>query len=216
MIEVLVADDHTIFRQGLKRLLAEAPDIQVGGETGNGAEVLDMVKRYPWKVVLLDINMPGKNGLEVLRQIKAERPQLPVLVLSMYPEEQYAVEAFRAGASAYLTKGAEAEELILAIRKLAAGGKHTTAALAEHLLLDQLHGASNTPPHQKLSSREYQIFDLLVAGKSLKEIGDQLHLSISTVSTYRGRVLEKMRMETNADLVSYLGQQTSTTPLCCY
>lgn len=203
MIEVLIADDHTIFRQGLKRLLAEAPDIQVQGETGNGAEVLDMVKRYPWKVVLLDINMPGKNGLEVLRQIKAERPQLPVLVLSMYPEEQYAVEAFRSGASAYLTKGAEAEELILAIRKLAAGGKYTTAALAEHLLHDQVHGSSSTPPHQTLSSREYQIFDLLVAGKSLKEIGDSLHLSISTISTYRGRVLEKMRMETNADLVSY-------------
>lgn len=202
MIRVLVADDHTLFREGLKRVLTEATGIVVAGEAAHGADVLARLRESAFDVALLDINMPHRSGLEALGQIRKLWPQLPVIMLSMYPEEQYAMEAFRAGAAGYLTKGAGSEELVTAIRKVAAGGRHASPQLAEKLM-ERLDGATTAPLHHQLSAREYQIFDLVVDGKTLTDIAEQLHLSVSTVSTYRGRVLEKMKMHTNAELITY-------------
>lgn len=202
MIKVLIADDHTIFRQGLRRLLEEVQTIRVMDEASTGAEVMPKVRALELDVAILDINLPHRNGLELLKQIKGEKPQLPVLILSMYPEEQYAIQAFKAGAAGYLTKGHKSEELIAAVRKAAAGGRYTTPALAEKLLLHLDHDTDG-PPHHQLSAREYEIFNLIVGGRTLTEIGEQLHISISTVSTYRRRILEKMHLETNADLIHY-------------
>lgn len=202
MIRVLIADDHAVFRQGLRRLLEDTDTIQVLDEASNGPEALTKARALTPDVLLLDINLPQKNGLEVLKQIKTEKPELPVLMLSMYPEEQYAVQAFKAGAAGYLTKGSESEEVIAAIGKVAAGGRYTTESLAEKLLL-HLNADPDRPPHQTLSAREYDIFILICNGRSLTDIGEQLSVSVSTVSTYRRRILEKMGMATNAELIQY-------------
>lgn len=206
MIKVLIADDHKIFRAGLKRLIEESPDIEVAGEASDGFDAMSKLRSQDWDVVLLDINMPNKSGLDILRQMKIEKPKLPILVLSMYPEEQYAVRALKAGAAGYLTKDSESEELIAAIHKVAGGGRYATPGLLEKLLFE-LEGERNTPLHHTLSGREHQIFEQIVKGKTLTEIADVMALSVKTVSTYRTRILEKMNKENNAELIHYAIQQ---------
>ncbi len=202
MIRVLVADDHKIFRAGIKRLIEESPDIVVAGEACDGFDAIARLREQKWDVVLLDINMPHKSGLEIVRQMKQEQPRLPILILSMYPEEQYAVRALKAGAAGYLTKDSESEELIAAIRKVAAGGRYATAGLLEKLLFE-LDGDRDAPRHHALSAREFQIFEQIIQGKSLTDIAEAMAISVKTVSTYRTRVLEKMNMGNNAELIHY-------------
>jgi DNA-binding NarL/FixJ family response regulator len=202
MIRLLIADDHAIFREGLKHILEEHPDIIVADEARNGQEVLDKVWKNPYDMVLLDIGMPGIPAIEVLKQVRNERPRLPVLVLSMYPEDQYAVRFIRAGASGYLTKESAPDELITAIRKITSGRKYITSSIAEKLA-DEVEPDAGKPAHHGLSDREFEVFRLIASGKTVKEIGDALSLSVKTISTYRTRILEKMKMRTNAELMHY-------------
>jgi DNA-binding NarL/FixJ family response regulator len=202
MIRLLIADDHTIFREGLKHILEEHPDIVVADEAGNGQEVLDKVWKSEYDIVLLDIGMPGMPTLEVLKQIKNERPRLPILVLSMYPEDQYAVRFIKAGASGYLTKESAPDELITAIRKITAGRKYITSSVAEKLA-DEVEPDTEKPAYHNLSDREFEVFRLIASGKTVTEIADALFLSVKTISTYRTRILEKMKMKTNAELMHY-------------
>jgi two-component system invasion response regulator UvrY len=202
MIKILVADDHTIFREGLKRILAECADVIVADEASNGREVLDKIWKNEYDMVLLDISMPGITGLEALKQLKTDKPRLPVLVLSMHPEEQYAVRALRAGASGYLTKESAPDELITAIRKISQGRKYITSSLAERLAFE-VEADSERPPHEILSDREYQVLRMIASGSTIKEIAKELSLSIKTVSTYRTRIMGKMKMKTNAELMHY-------------
>ena len=202
MIKILVADDHAIVREGLKQIVRETSDMEVAGEAADGRQVFQMVANDDWDVVLLDIGMPGKSGIDILKELKAEKPGLPVLMLSMYPEEQYAVRALKAGASGYLTKESVPDELINAIRKVSAGGKYVSSSLAEKLAYD-LEADAEKPLHETLSDREYQVMNMIAKGETLKDIADELCLSIKTISTYRSRILEKMRMKNNAELMHY-------------
>lgn len=202
MIKILVADDHAIVREGLKQIVRETSDMEVAGEAADGRQVFQMVANDDWDVVLLDIGMPGKSGMDILKELKAERPGLPVLMLSMYPEEQYAVRALKAGASGYLTKESVPDELINAIRKVSAGGKYVSSSLAEKLAYD-LEADVEKPLHETLSDREYQVMIMIAKGETIKDIADNLCLSIKTISTYRSRILEKMRMKNNAELMHY-------------
>lgn len=202
MIRILVADDHTIVREGLKQILADVGDMAVRDEAGNGQEALAKIREGEFDVVLLDISMPGRSGLEILKEIKAEHPKLPVLILSMHAEEQYAVRALRAGASGYVTKASAPDELIGAIRKVSCGRKYVSSSLAEKLAFE-LDIDTKKPPHETLSDREYQVMLMLASGKSVKEIADELCLSVKTISTYRSRVMEKMNMKKNAELTLY-------------
>jgi two-component system invasion response regulator UvrY len=202
MIKVLIADDHGIIRKGIKQILSRTSDIEVVAEASTGQEALDKIWTNHFDLVILDISLPGRNGLEILKQIKSHRPKLPVLILSMYPEEQYAVRVLRAGASGYLTKESDKNELVEAIRRIAQGKKYITASLAEKLA-SELEPANDKAPHERLSDREYHILCLIAKGKSSSEIADELALSIKTVSTHRARVLEKMGMKSNAELTYY-------------
>ena len=202
MLRILVADDHAIVREGLKQILAETSDIVVGGEASDGNQALNQARTAAYDLVLLDIAMPGMNGLEVLKQLKSERPDLPVLMLSMYPEEQFAVRTLKAGASGYLTKQSAPSELIAAIRKVCNGGKYVTSSLAESLAV-YLESDSDRPPHELLSDREYEVMLMIASGKTVKMIGKELSLSVKTVSTNRSRALRKMGMKTNAELTYY-------------
>jgi two-component system invasion response regulator UvrY len=202
VIKILVADDHAIVREGLKQILVETSDIVVAGEASDGNQALNQVRKGDYDLVLLDIAMPGISGLEVLKQLKSERPDLPVLMLSMYPEEQYAVRTLKAGASGYLTKESAPDELIAAIRKVCMGGKYVTSSLAENLAF-YLETDSDRPVHELLSDREYQVMLMIGSGKTVKEIADELSLSVKTISTNRSRALRKMGMKTNAELTYY-------------
>ncbi len=202
MIKVLVVDDHAIVRKGIQQIIAETDDIQVAGEAGSGQEVLDKVRQETYDLVLLDIAMPGRDGLDVLKELKARWPRLAVLMLSMYPEEQYAVRALRSGAAGYLTKESAPDELITAIRKVSAGGKYIGSSLAERLA-HTLDVHSTRPLHELLSDREHQILCMIASGKTQTEIADELSLSIKTISTYRARLLAKMQMKTNAEITRY-------------
>ena len=202
MIRVVIADDHQILREGLKQLLQSAGDLDVVGEAGDGFEVLDRVRRLDFEVLLLDMSLPGKSGVDLIRQVKAERPKLRVLVLSMHEEHQYAVRAIRAGASGYLTKESAAAQLVAAIRKVGAGGAFITAEVAERLAHDAMPG-SEGPPHESLSDREFEVFRLLVSGESVSDIAARLHLSAKTISTHKARLMEKLGVDSNADLVHY-------------
>jgi two-component system invasion response regulator UvrY len=202
MIRVLFVEDHAIVREGLKQILADTDDIIVADEAANGEEALEKVPKGNFDVIVLDISMPGRSGLEVLTDIKSLRPGLPVLILSMYPEELYAIRAFKGGASGYLSKESAPTELITAIRKVSSGGKYISPALAENLVIN-LGEDNGKPLHEKLSEREYQILCMIASGKAGKEIAAELRLSAKTISTYRTRVLEKMGMRTNAELTHY-------------
>ncbi|HOG07521.1 MAG: response regulator transcription factor [Syntrophales bacterium] len=202
MIRILVVDDHTIVREGLKQILGEEKDMNVVEEASNGQEALQKIGKSEYDCVLLDISMPGRSGLEVLKDIKALRPKLPVLILSMHSEELYAIRALRAGASGYLTKASASEELIGAIRKVAAGRKYVSTSLAEKLAVE-LDADASKPPHETLSDREYQVMIMLASGKTVKEIADEVCLSVKTISTYRTRIMEKMNLKKNAELTLY-------------
>lgn len=202
MIKVLIADDYPVVRKGLKQILADVPDITVVGEAVDGQDILDKIATNGWDVVLLDISMPGGSGLEVLKQLKIEYPKLPVLVLTIYPEDQYAVRALKAGASGYLTKESAPDQLIEAIRKVVQGGKYISSSLAEILAID-LESNKEKPRHETLSDREYQVMRLIASGKSVKEIAEELWLSVKTVYTYRARILEKMKLKNSADIIRY-------------
>jgi len=205
MIRILIADDHTIVREGLKQILAETPDMVAADEASNGQDVLDKVWKNDYDVVLLDISMPGRSGLDILKQLKSDRPKLQVLILSMYSEEQYAMRALRAGASGYMTKESAPDELIEAIRKVAQGRKYVSPSLAEKLAIS-LEVGEEKPPHETLSDREYQVMCMIASGKTVKEIAEELSLSVKTISTYRTRILEKLRLKTNAAVVHYAVQ----------
>lgn len=203
MIRVLIADDHAIVRQGLRQILADTQDMEVGGEAANGFEALQRIRDGgQWDVVLLDVSMPGKNGIDTLKQIKDERPKLPVLVLSMYPEDQYAVRLLKAGAAGYLTKESAPEQLVTAIRTVAGGRKYISPAVAE-LLAGEIGRDSEQPPHATLSDREFEIMRLLASGMSPTDIADHLKLSVKTVSTYRIRLLAKMQLKNTSELTYY-------------
>ena len=202
MIKILIADDHAIVREGLKQILAETPDMIVADEASNGQELIAKMEKSEVDVVLLDISMPGRNGIEVLKQLKAERPRASVLILSMYSEEQYAMRALRAGASGYLTKESAPDELIEAIRRVSKGRKYISPSVAEKLAVN-LEPGTEKPPHEILSDREYQVMCMIASGKTVKEIGDELQLSVKTISTYRSRILEKLDLRNNAALTHY-------------
>jgi two-component system, NarL family, invasion response regulator UvrY len=202
MLRILLADDHAVVRRGVKQILVEAFAQAVFGEAQNAQELIDLVGKDHWDVVVLDLNMPGGNGLEALKQIKLNQPQLPVLILTMFPEDQYAVRTIRAGAAGYLNKESAPEELVQAIHKILRGGKYISSAVADELVLYALD-ADDQPPHKHLSDREYQVMCLIASGREVKEISVELSLSAKTISTYRTRILEKMNMKTNAELTHY-------------
>jgi len=202
MIRILIADDHSIVRAGLKTLLSGLDDMEVTGEAGSGEETIRMARKGEWDIVLLDISMPDKNGVDTLNEIKRHQPELPVLMLSMHPESQYAVNLLRAGASGYVSKEGAPEELVQAIRTVAQGRRYVSPTLAE-LLVSDLNKDSERPLHGTLSDREFQIFCKLAGGQAATRIAEDLFLSVKTVSTYRTRILEKMGMKTNAELTYY-------------
>ena len=203
MIKVLVVDDHPIVRQGLKQVISEESDMAVLGEAQNSQEVFELIREQDWDVVVLDITMPGRGGLDVLRDIKHEWPKLPVLMLSVHPEDQYAVRTLKAGASGYLTKESAPEELVRAIRKILRGGKYVSSTLAEKLAF-HLESETERPLHESLSDREYEVMLMIASGKTISAIAGEMSLSVKTVSTYRARILEKMQMKGNADLTYYV------------
>jgi DNA-binding NarL/FixJ family response regulator len=202
MIRVLVVDDHAVVREGLKRIIEEVPGMSVGGEASTAHEALEQVRAKPWDVVVLDIVLPGRSGLEIIKEIKHEHPTLPVLVLSMHSEDQYAIRALKEGASGYLTKESAPEQLVQAITTVVSGRKYISPSVAELLALE-VTGESEQLPHTKLSSREHEVMRLLASGHSVTQIAERLSLSSKTVSTYRTRILEKMHLENNAQLVQY-------------
>jgi DNA-binding NarL/FixJ family response regulator len=202
-IKILIADDHAIVREGLKQIVAEEKDIIIAGEAENAISLMELLSGEKWNLVVLDINMPGKSGLEALKDIKQLYPDLPVLVLSMFSEDQYGIRAIKAGASGYLKKVSAPTELVAAIRKIISGGKYINASLAEKLA-EKFGKTEKEFPHEKLSDREFQIMCNIALGKSAEEIAQELSLSINTVYTYRNRILEKMSMKSNVELTQYV------------
>jgi two-component system invasion response regulator UvrY len=202
MKRILIIDDHAVVRDGVKKIFDEQPDTVVFGEASTGFEALQFARDEDWDLAVLDLSLGSHSGLEVLKELKQIRPRLPVLILSMHSEEQYARRAFKAGASGYITKDSSRAELAQAVNKVAAGGRYVTPALAERLVLDLGRG-SDRPPHETLSDREFEVMRLIASGKTVREIADLLSLSDKTISTYRARLLEKMGMKTNAELTHY-------------
>ena len=201
-MRILIADDHPIFRAGLKEILIKQPDTESVGEAEDGLKALALARKERWDLILLDITMPGKDGLEVLQELRRERPKLPILILSAHPEDQMALRLLKAGAAGYLTKDRAPEVLLTAIRKILAGEKYISESLAEKTVL---HVISESPGllHETLSDREYQVMRMIASGKTIQEIGEALFLSARTVSTYRARLLEKMNMKSNTELLRY-------------
>ncbi|HEV8577951.1 MAG TPA: response regulator transcription factor [Thermoanaerobaculia bacterium] len=202
MTRILLVDDHTVVRQGLKQILGETAEALDFGDAANGAEALQQARSGEWDLVVLDMSLPDRSGLDVLKELRQIRPRLPVLVLSMHPEEQLAVRALRAGAAGYVTKRTAAADIATAVNRVLAGGRYVSPALAERLAAE-LRAGDGKAPHETLSDREYQVFRLLAAGHTVKHIGGQLRLSPQTVSTHRSRILEKMGLSTNAELTQY-------------
>lgn len=205
MIKILIADDHAIIRRGLTQIVGCEFDMEVAGEAENGQQTLEFVRTQHCDVVVLDINMPGRSGLDVLKEVKHERPRLPVLVLSVHPEEQYGVRVLKAGAAGYLTKESAPEQLVQAIRRVYRGGKYVSDSLAEKLIFE-LGSDGDQPPHDGLSDREYEVMLMIASGNTVGEIAGVLSLSVKTISTYRARVLAKMNMKNNAELTYYVIQ----------
>jgi len=204
-MRILVADDHAVVRNGLKQIVSDVPGMVIAAEASNGREALNKALEDDYDVVLLDITMPDRSGLDILKEIKSQKPELPVLILSMHPEEQYAVRALKAGAAGYLTKESAPEELIKAILRVSGGGKYVTSSLAEKLA-SVLETGTEEPLHQALSDREYQVLCMIASGKRVKQIADELFLSTKTISTYRSRILQKMNMNNNMELTRYAMQ----------
>jgi two-component system, NarL family, invasion response regulator UvrY len=202
MINVLIADDHVLIREGLKKILKGQPDMVLAGEAGNAQELFEQLKKLNVDIVLLDISMPGESGLEALKELRQIYPKVPVLILSVHPEQRFAVRALKGGASGYITKESAVEELVQAIRRIVGGGKYVSLALAEQLASD-LESGTARPPHETLSDREYQVMCLIASGKKSSEIAEELSVSLSTVNTYRNRIFEKMRLQTNVELTRY-------------
>jgi DNA-binding NarL/FixJ family response regulator len=202
MIRVLIADDHPIVRQGLRQILSEIPDMEVAGVAANAQETLDQVRTGEWDVLVLDITMPDRSGFDILKELKHEQPHLPVLILSIHAEEQLAVRVLKVGASGYLTKENAPGELVKAIRKVMEGGKYISLELAETLAVG-LDMVSDRPRYKALSDREFQVMQMMASGKTLAEIAEELSLSAKTVSTYRTRLMEKMKLKTNAEIIRY-------------
>ena len=204
-IKILIADDHAIVREGLKQIVAEEKDILVAGEAENANRLMELLENENWSLVVLDINMPGKSGLEALKDIKQLYPDLPVLILSMFSEDQYGLRAIKAGASGYLKKVSAPTELVTAIRKIVSGGKYINQSLAEKLA-EKFESTKKELMHEKLSDREYQIMCNIALGKTAEEIAQELSISINTVYSYRNRILEKMSMRSNVELTKYVIQ----------
>ncbi len=202
MIAVFVVDDHAVVRRGIKQILGECPDCALVGEAGTAADALSGLRRTHCDVVVLDISLPDRNGLDLLPQIRQEFPRLKVVMLTMHPEEQYAIRLLKAGALGYLTKDGLPEELVAAIRRVAAGGRYLTPSLAERMA-DHLGAGGEKPPHERLSDREFQVFCLVAEGKTLTEIAYELSVSVKTISTHRTRILQKTGFKNNAELVGY-------------
>ena len=206
MLKILIADDHAIVREGIKQILAEIPDKVTTDEAINGQEVIQKVWNNDYDMVLLDISMPGRSGLDILKQLKSEKPALKILILSMHPEEQYAIRALKAGASGYLTKESTPLELTEAIKKVSIGKKYVSSSLAE-TLASHLETTVEKPRHETLSNREFEVMCMIASGKTVKEIADDLSLSVKTISTYRTRILEKMNMKNNSQITHYTIQR---------
>jgi len=202
MIRLVIADDHTIVREGLKQVLAAAADLAIAGEARDGFEVMARVRELDFEVLLLDMSMPGKSGIELIKQVRAEKPKLRILVLSMHEEPQYAVRAIKAGASGYLTKDSASAQLVQAIRKVAGGGAFISAEVAEQLALGAMPQVDG-PPHGALSDREFQVFQMLVSGKSVTDIGNELNLSVKTVSTHKAHIMQKMQLANQTEMIRY-------------
>lgn len=200
--KILVADDHAVVRKGIIQVLKPASDLSVAGEASSGPELLDKLRAQEWDALIMDLHMPGISGLDLLKQVHAIRPGLPVLILTVQPEDIYARRLLQAGASGYLTKESVADELLTAVRKICAGGRYVSPSLAEQLAFS-FNADVQRPPHEQLSDREFEVLRLLASGMTPTEIADKLCLSVKTISTYRTRILEKMNMRTNADLMKY-------------
>lgn len=203
MIKILIADDHAIVREGLKQIVAQEIDMKVSGEAGNSIELFELLNKDTWDIIVLDINMPGKSGLDALKDLKSNFPALPVLIMSMYSEEQYGIRALKAGAAGYLTKVSAPTELVVAIRKIISGGKYISQALAEKLA-DFVDASYKKLAHENLSNREYEVMCKIASGKSGEQISDDLSISIHTFYTYRNRILEKMNLKSNVELTQYV------------
>lgn len=201
-VRVLITDDHAVVRQGMKQILRDTDDLVVGGEAENGVQAIKMLREGEWDMVLLDISLPDKNGIEVLKQVKKEHPRLPVLILSMYSENQFAIRSLKAGASGYLCKQSAPEQLVTAIRQVAQGRKYLSPQMAEELA-NSIGADSEHLPHEGLSDREFQTLRLIASGKTLSQAAAELSLSVKTVSVYRARLLEKMKLKNNAELTHY-------------
>ncbi|MCH8011566.1 MAG: response regulator transcription factor [Candidatus Marinimicrobia bacterium] len=202
MKNILIVDDHVLLRHGLMKIIDEHFTYVTYGEAGTAAEALELAGKQKWDIVLLDINLPGRNGLETVKDFKAFDPELPILVISMYPEDQFAVRVIKAGASGYLTKDSAPENLVMALNNILAGHKYITSSVAE-LLVTELSGDSRKAPHESLSNRQFQVLRLIASGKTITEIAKKLSLSVKTISTYRMHILEKLNMKNNAQLITY-------------
>ena len=203
MIKILIADDHAIVREGLKQIVAEESDMEVTGEAANADEVFEILRTNNFDIAIIDINMPGKSGLDLLKDLKVQLPKLPLLILSMYGEEQYGIRALKAGASGYLRKASAPNELVAAIRKIVSGGKYISQQLAENLA-DTVDKSYIKLPHENLSDREYEVMCKITSGESAEKISKDLSISIHTFYTYRNRILEKMKMKSNVELTQYV------------
>lgn len=203
MIRIVIADDHEIVRAGLKQIIADEDDMEVAGESNSGEKLIELIKKNDYDVVLLDLKMSGMNGIEVMKHIKIMKPEMPVIVLSMHAEDQYAVRTIKAGASGYITKETAGDNLIAAIKKVVSGGKYISPTLAE-TLADSIASGGGELPHEHLTDREFQVMCMIASGKTVSEIGAELFLSVKTISTYRQRILEKMNMKNNSELTHYV------------
>jgi two-component system invasion response regulator UvrY len=210
VIKVLLADDHPVVRHGVRQILGEASDVYVGAEAGSAAEVMQRVREQRWDIVILDISLPGGNGIDLIGEIRRERPEARALILTMYSEEQYAVRAIKAGAAGFLNKESAPEKLIEALHKIAAGGRYVSAELAEALAV-LVSGDAKGQAHERLSNREFEILKLLASGKTVSQVAQELSLSVKTISTHRMRILKKMDMKTNAELTHYAVRQGLVT-----